>query len=89
MATVVKRRGHEEPFDSRKVYGSVYAACRAAHCNEPSAEETAAKVSDAVTEWVEARPRVTSDEIFNETADILKVQHAGAALLFHTHRDVA
>ncbi len=48
IGLVVKRRGHKEPFDERKVYGSVYAACASAHYKETECE----RIADAVTKKV-------------------------------------
>ena len=42
---IVKRRGHVEEFDERKVYGSCYAACLSSHVPHIEAEKVCEKVS--------------------------------------------
>jgi len=44
MIHIVKRRGHKEEYDERKVYASAYAACLNVHLGEIEAEEIATKV---------------------------------------------
>lgn len=89
MTHIVKRKGHKEPFDPRKVYASVYAACRNAHLDEQKSEKIAEQVSAQIQEWIDEKPEVSSQEIFVETAAKLKKQHPDAAFLYETHRDLA
>lgn len=89
MVHIVKRRGHKEPFDSHKVYGSVYAACRNAHLSEMQSEKIAGSVAQAIEKWIARKITVTSEEIFLETANVLRALHEDAAFLYATHRDVA
>ncbi len=42
---IVKRKGHTEEFDEKKVYGSVYAACASAHYDEPNCEKHADEIT--------------------------------------------
>ena len=36
---IVKRKGHTEVYDERKVYGSCFLACRNSHMGKEEAEE--------------------------------------------------
>lgn len=89
MPHIVKRRGHKEPFDPRKVYASVYAACRNAHLTEIESEKIAEAVSAAIQEWISDKSKVASDEIFQEIIKVLKELEPDAAFLYETHRDIA
>jgi transcriptional regulator NrdR family protein len=85
---VVKRRGHHEAFDARKVYGSVLYACFAAHVKEKAAEKIALSVSDDIAKLVEKSHSITAHEIFYEVTKRMKKHHAEAAFMYETHRDV-
>ena len=52
---IVKRKGHSEFYDERKVYGSSFFACRNAHLNEIEAEIICEKVTGEVTKWIKNR----------------------------------
>lgn len=86
---IVKRKSLMQEYDSRKVYGSAYAACRNAHLSEVQSEKIAEMVTARIDQWIAKKERVTSQEIFEETAAILKELHPDAAFLYETHRDVS
>jgi len=88
MKHIVKRHGREEHYESRKVYASVYAACRNAHLGEPRAEECAAGVAKAVDDWMGDRDETGSGEIFEKVAEEMAKFEPDAAFLYKTHRDV-
>lgn len=86
---IVKRKGHSELYDERKVYGSCFFACRNAHLSEKESEEICRKVSEAVTKWVKARKIVSSSDIFKMLIEELKKHNDDAAFLYETHRDIS
>ena len=90
MAThIVKRRGHKEPFDPRKIYAATYASCRNAHLSEMLAENIAETVQKRMESWIDDKNELTSEKIFHEIIAILKELHPDAAFLFETHRDIS
>jgi len=86
---IVKRRGHIEIYDERKVYGSCYFACRNAHLSETESEWISNKVSVAVTRIVNKRKVISSDDIFRLLIDEIKKYNEDAAFLYETHRDIS
>ncbi len=86
---IVKRRGHKELYDERKVYGSCYFACRNAHLSEQESEKIANKVVAAITKWAMKKRMVTSDQIFKNLVFALKKYNEDAAFLYETHRDIS
>ena len=86
---IVKRKGHNEPYDERKVYGSCYFACRNAHLTEKEAEELCNKVAAAVTKWIKSKKSASSDELFGMLAQELKKHNEDASFLYETHRDIS
>mgnify|MGYP005854771311 CR=1 FL=1 len=48
---IVKRKGHIEEFDDRKIYRSAYFACRNAHLSEKQSKAIAKKVGYLVFNW--------------------------------------
>lgn len=89
MALVVKRKGHKQDFDIKKVYASVYASCRNVHMSEPEAEEIADKVSKEIENQIKSKPEVDSNEIFKLATEILKGHNKDASFMYETHRDVS
>ena len=88
MTNIIKRHGHEEKFDERKVYASVFAACLTAHRNENHAEEVAEKVTEAVKKWLKAKKKVEAEDLYTAINDNLKKVDADAYFLYKTHRDI-
>ena len=86
---IVKRKGHTEIYDERKVYGSCYFACRNAHLSEKEAEEICRKVSEVMTKWVKKQKVVSSNDIFKTLIQELKKHNEDAAFLYETHRDIS
>lgn len=89
MVTIVKRRGHTQEFDERKVYASAYAACLNVHLSETEAENIANSVTEAVKSWLGQKEKVSSQEIFEKVKDELENHNTHAAFMYQTHRDIS
>ena len=86
---IVKRKGHTELYDERKVYGSCFFACRNAHLSEKEAEEICSKVCAEAAKWLKAKKIVASSQIFRFLTKELKKYNEDAAFLYETHRDIS
>lgn len=86
---IVKRKGHTELYDEKKVYGSCYFTCRNAHLSENESEKISNKVCTAVTKIVNKKKVVSSNDIFNALIQELKKHNEDAAFLYETHRDIS
>ncbi|MBI2085626.1 MAG: hypothetical protein HYT71_03895 [Candidatus Aenigmarchaeota archaeon] len=86
---VVKRKGHVEKFDERKIYASCYAACMTCGLHENGCEIIASNVSKEIKKWVRKRKRVTSKEISRKVISQLRKVHKPAAFMYETHLDVS
>ena len=86
---IVKRKGHTELYDERKVYGSCFFACRNAHLSGQEAEEICNKVCAATTKWVRKKKVVSSNGIFRFLIQELKKHNGDASFLYQTHRDIS
>lgn len=86
---IVKRRGHTEVYDERKIYGSCYFACRNAHLSEEESEEICKKVCAAITKWIKTKKAASSNDIFKALTQELKKHNEDAAFLYETHRDIS
>jgi len=87
--TIIKRRGHRENYDERKVYGSVYAACLAAGESETSAEKISSAVAKQVTRSIAEWKVTKSDQIFRQVIVELGKLSPKAVFLYETHRDLS
>jgi transcriptional regulator NrdR family protein len=85
---VVKRHGHAEAFDERKIYASVYEACHAAQLSTSQAEKIAASASSNMKKWIEKKTQVNAHEIHQEVVRALKKHHEDAAYLYEHHRNI-
>lgn len=84
---IVKRHGHEERFDERKVYASCYAACLSAHIHHREAERISGKVAATIARWIGGKAKVSSTKIHNEIARVLRKHDKNAAFMYDTHKD--
>lgn len=89
MIHIVKRKGHKQEFDERKIYASVYAACLSTGIKKEEAEATANLVSREVKKWLDERQDITSDQIFNKAGEELKHLNKDASFMYKTHRDMS
>ena len=89
MEHIVKRQGHKEKFDERKVYASCYAALLSAQLHHVEAEKVCNNISKDVKKWIKTKKAVTSDDIFKETTKIIRKYHKEAAFMYETHRDIS
>ena len=89
MDHIVKRKGHTERFDERKVYASCYAACLCTHMPKAKAEKICEKISREMKAWIKKREMTTSTQIFHEMVKLLRKHDADVAFMFETHRDVS
>ena len=86
---IIKRRGHKEPYDEKKIYASIYAASLNAHLVKVEAEKIAEKVSKAITAWIANKEVIGSGDIFKTAIELLKKENTDVAFMFETHRDLA
>ncbi len=86
---VVKRKGHNETFDVKKVYASVYWASRSAHVGEQEAEKLAEAVSKKLNAWIRGKKVVGSKDIFRQVCVELAKRNADAVYMYRTHLDVS
>lgn len=87
MGHLIKRAGHKEEFDNKKLYASIYASCLAAHESVKTAESTAELVTNEVSEWLEDKETlVTSNDIRHKTGEILNKFNPDAAYSYIHHR---
>lgn len=86
---VVKRRGHSEHFDERKVYGSIYSACSNCDLHEKECEKLAEQVVEELKKAMVTKKEINSTEIFGLVISILAKYHEDAALMYEVHRDIS
>ena len=86
---IVKRRGHAEEFDEKKVYASCYAACLNTQIKHVEAEKICEKVSKEIKTWARKRKYADSSEIFKKVIAALKKHNKDAAFMYETHRDIS
>ena len=82
---VIKRKGHTEEFDERKLYGSIYAACASAHLGELVCEKTADDISKKVKKWIKGKKSVDSLKIREKVTAELKKKDEELAFFYEHH----
>lgn len=78
--------GHSEPYDERKLYASVYAACLCIRTPAGEAELTAARICQDIAPWLAKKTEVTSFDIRRKAAEHLHVYNPDAAYMYLRHR---
>ena len=63
MKHIVKRHGHNEPYNDHKLYASIYSACQSVKEPSGSAELIADKVVKDMAGWIEKKHEVTSNDL--------------------------
>lgn len=86
---IVKRKGHLEEFDERKIYSSCYAAALSAGIPHRAAEKLCGDVCSDLKKWLDDKYLVTSDQIFRKTTALMKKHDKKASFMYETHRDIA
>lgn len=88
MKHIVKRAGHTEPYDVRKLYASIYAACLSVREHPGSAELIAGAVTEDFEKWLSSKHEVTSNDIRQVAGNYLKVINPDAGHIYFHHRVV-
>lgn len=84
---IVKRMtSHTEPYDERKLYASIYAACLSVRTPAGEAELTANKVCGDIQPWLNTKKEITSLDIRHRAAEHLKLYNPDAAYMYVRHR---
>lgn len=86
MKHIVKRGKHTEPYDPKKLYASIYAACLSVREHPGSAEVIAAQVVKDFDAWLEKKHEVTSNDIRKQAHDRLQTINPDAAHMYLHHR---
>lgn len=86
MKHIVKRGGHTEPYDSRKLFASIYTACLSVREYPPTAELIAQEVVKEFEKWLEHKHEVTSNDIRRVAAKHLQVINPDAGHMYLHHR---
>lgn len=89
MKHIVKRHGHTELFDDRKLYASIFAACLAVREPIGSAELIADKVVSDMLAWIDQKHEVTSSDIRAHAGRHLLVYQPDAAYMYTHHRIIS
>ena len=82
IKSIIKRHGHLEKFDERKVYASCYSACLNCHIEKIQAENICEKVSKEIKTWIKNKKAVTSDDIFRQLTKIINKFNKDAAFMY-------
>lgn len=89
VSHIVKRKGHKEKFDEKKLYGSVYGACMVSDMGEGKCEEVAGFVTKTVKNKLKKKKEVDSTEISKLAEASLRKKNKEAAFMYKTHRDIS
>ncbi|MBI2671375.1 hypothetical protein HYX16_00405 [Candidatus Woesearchaeota archaeon] len=85
MVLIIKRKGHKEKFDEKKIYGSVYAACASADYSENKCEKTAGEITKKVRNYLVNKKQISSSEIRKKIDAELKKRNKELAFFYEHH----
>jgi transcriptional regulator NrdR family protein len=86
---VVKRKGHTEQYDERKLYASIYAACLAVRETHETSEMIAERVTKEINEWLMKKHEITSHDIRVHAAHHLTAYQPDAGWLYLHQRNLS
>ena len=86
---IIKRHGHNEEFDERKVYASCYSACLASQkVTVKEAETISAKVCIDIKKWIKNKKNIDSHQLFDQVTNYLSKYNKDVAFVYLTHKDI-
>ena len=88
LRIVVKRKGHQEFYDRKKVYASVYAAALNCGYGERKSERIALRVMKEINVWVKTKKVIESQGIRKKVVESLVKIDKDVALMYKSHLDV-
>lgn len=88
MKHIVKRAGHSETYDSKKLYASVYAACLSVRETPSVAELVAQKVVSEFNVWIKNKDEITSNDVRRMASRLLHQYNPDAGYIYLHHRIV-
>ncbi len=86
---IIKRRGHKQEFDEKKLYASVYAACLSLRMTEEQAELISNIVTHEVQQMFITQEEVSSRQLLKASSEVLHRLNPEAAFMYESHRDVS
>ena len=86
---LVKRRGHLEKFDERKLYASIFSACLSTQIPEKDSEKIADSICKKVMKKLSKKESLSAHEIYMETIQELKKKDKNAAFMYDSHMDLS
>ena len=86
---IVKRAGHSEPYDERKLYASIYSACQAVRETQATSELIADRVCKEMNDWLGKKHEVTSHDIRMHAAVHLQAYNDDANWILKHHRNIS
>ena len=89
MKQLVKRRGHTESFEEKKLYGSILSACMSLRMKDEEAELLSETVSQEVIQAVKDIETVDAKVLHKHVVDSLHRYNPDAAFLYDTHKDLS
>ena len=85
---VIKRKGHEEVYDEKKVFTSIYAAALNCQYSDKKAKKMAEKVAKKISLWIKKSKKcIDSKEIREKVMELL--EDDDVILMYKHHLDLS
>ena len=85
---IVKRAGHTEDYDTRKLYASIYSSCLSVRVPVGEAELVADRVTGEVEKCLKGKIEITSGDIFRRALQHLRAYNQDAAYMYEHHYSI-
>ncbi len=89
MKHLVKRAGHTEAYDEKKLKRSIYRAALNAHHSDAQAKKIAAAAMKKLSAWIKTRKSVRAHVLHVKAVAILKTIDPDVALLYEHHENLS
>ena len=81
-AYIIDHKKRATLFDKKRLHNSIVLACMSVRSYEGEANETAEKVCESVSKWLDGKSEVTSGDVRTIAGKYLKAYHPEASYIY-------
>ena len=85
---IIKKKGHTEHFEIKKVELSIYKAGLNAALTKEEATRLTKKMVKSLKQWIKNKKNITSNQLSMTITKLLKKEDDNAAFMYETHKDI-
>lgn len=88
MTIAIKKQGHAEKFDEKKLYESVYKTALNCHLEEEESRDIAQKITDTIAGWINEKTHITTNELRFQVINLLELEDSELSMMYENHYNI-